>query len=68
MLDLKITGGTIVDGSGKPRFVGDVGVQAGKIVATGTVEGDARQNVHATGQLVCPGFTAAHHHHDAPVF
>ena len=52
MLDLKITGGTIVDGSGKPRFQGDVGVRDGRIVAIGEVSEAAKETVDATGRIV----------------
>ena len=43
--DLKISGGTIVDGTGAPRFSGDLGVKDGRIVAMGNAPADAAKVV-----------------------
>ena len=51
-----------VDGSGKARFQGDVGVRDGRIVAVGQVAEDAKETVDATGRIVAPGFVDAHVH------
>lgn len=65
--DLKITGGTIVDGSGAPRFTGDVGIKDGVIVAVGRCDGSATETLAADGALVTPGFTDLHTHYDGQV-
>ncbi len=68
MLDLKITGGTIVDGSGGPRFPGDIGIKDGRIAAIGQVAEEARKTVEIAGRIVAPGFVDVHTHYDAQVF
>lgn len=65
MFDLKITNGTIVDGTGAPRFVGDIAIQDGVITAIGSnLTGDAVETIDATGCLVAPGFVDIHTHYD----
>src|ERR1700740_963326 len=65
--DLKITGGSIIDGTGKPRYVGDVGVSGGKGVALGAAPEAARETIEAKGRAVAPGFVDIHTHYDAQV-
>ena len=68
MLDHLITGGTIVDGTGSPGYVGDLGIRDGRIVAlgpVGSITEDAAETFDATGLVVCPGFLDPHTHDDA---
>jgi len=64
MIDLAIRGGTIVDGTGRAPFAGDVAITDGRIVAVGEVSGDAAEEIDATGMLVTPGFVDVHTHYD----
>jgi N-acyl-D-aspartate/D-glutamate deacylase len=65
--DLKIVGGSIIDGTGKPRYFGDVGVSGGKVVALGVASEEARTTIDAKGCVVAPGFVDIHTHYDAQV-
>jgi len=65
--DIKITGGTIIDGSGKARYQGDVGIKDGVVVALGDALEDAAKTIDATGKIVSPGFVDIHTHYDAQV-
>lgn len=68
MIDLLIEGGTVVDGSGAPRVLADVAVEAGRIMAVGTnLDVKARQRVDARGMVIAPGFIDCHTHDDCAV-
>jgi len=66
--DLIIRGGTIVDGSGLPRYQADVGIEGGRITSIGKVSGPADEVIDAEGHIVSPGFVDGHTHMDAQVF
>jgi len=68
MYDILIRNGTIVDGSGMPRFRADVGISGGKIAAIGKLRENARETIDADGHIVSPGIIDAHTHMDAQVF
>ncbi len=65
--DLKIVGGTVIDGTGAERFRGDVALRDGRIAAVGEVSGSAARIVDAEGCVVAPGFIDIHSHYDAQV-
>jgi N-acyl-D-aspartate/D-glutamate deacylase len=63
--DVLITGGRIVDGTGRAAFDGNVAIEAGRVVGVGAVEGEATRTIDADGRVVAPGFIDAHTHYDA---
>ena len=55
--DLILENGWIVDGSGSPRYRGDVAIRGDKIAAVGFLNGAAaRETVDVAGLIVTPGF------------
>lgn len=71
-MDLAIRNATIIDGTGAPGRLGDVGIDGGRVVAIGApgsgAVGPATTEVDATGLMLAPGFVDPHTHYDAQLF
>lgn len=65
--DLKISGGTLVDGTGTPGYAGDLGIKDGVIIAVGDAPGTATRTIDAQGAIVTPGFVDLHTHYDGQI-
>jgi len=74
MYDIKIIGGTVVDGTGADRYHADIGIKDGKIVEVrrrtngdDQLAGEAAETIDATDRVVAPGFVDIHTHYDGQV-
>ena len=65
--DLVIRNGSIVDGSGKKPFLGDIAIDEGKITKVGEVINSGKKEIDANGNLVSPGWVDIHTHYDGQV-
>ena len=60
--------GTVVDGSGQPRYRADVGISNGRIASIGRIAEPGAKEVDAEGHFVTPGFVDVHTHLDVQVY
>jgi N-acyl-D-amino-acid deacylase len=64
MLDLIIKNGRIVDGTGNPWYLGEIGVKDGMITHVGRADLESRKIIDAKQQVIAPGFIDGHTHSD----
>jgi N-acyl-D-amino-acid deacylase len=65
MIDLLITNGLVVDGSGKPAYAADIAISGERIVSVGDLAHvEAIRTIDAAGLVVSPGFIDIHTHSD----
>ena len=63
--DLIIRNGTIIDGSGRKRYQGDIAVRGAVIEEIGNLNSaESAREIDAQGKIVCPGFIDIHSHVD----
>lgn len=67
MHDIIIRGGLVYDGTGAEPVSADVAIDGELISAIGTIDGEAKQEIDASGKIVTPGFVDIHTHFDGQV-
>ncbi len=67
--DILITGGTIVDGTGAPRRIADIGIRDGRVAEIGPLaDAPTGRVIDARGMIVAPGVIDLHTHYDGQIF
>jgi N-acyl-D-amino-acid deacylase len=64
MYDLAIRNARILDGTGAPAQMGDLGIKDGRIVDMGEARDGASREIDARGSVLAPGFIDTHTHDD----
>ena len=64
MFEMIIRNGTIIDGTGRDRYVADIGINDGKIVKIGEIKESSINIIDAENKLVTPGWVDVHTHYD----
>ncbi|HTX02426.1 MAG TPA: amidohydrolase family protein [Candidatus Acidoferrales bacterium] len=67
MYDLILKDARVVDGTGRPQYQADVGIEGDRIAAIGEISGPAREVIDAGGRVLSPGFVDVHTHYDAQI-
>ncbi len=62
--DLVIRGAMVVDGTGLPGFVADVGIRGERIGRIGRIQEQGAREVDGRGLVLAPGFIDVHTHYD----
>jgi N-acyl-D-amino-acid deacylase len=62
--DIVIRNATVIDGSGAPRYLADIGLNGAVIAAIGRDLPKGARELDATGLVAAPGFIDAHTHDD----
>ncbi|NML43629.1 D-aminoacylase [Ramlibacter sp. G-1-2-2] len=63
--DLLIRNAEIVDGTGAPRYAGDIGIRGDRIARIGDLAGSSgRAEIDLGGRIAAPGFIDCHTHDD----
>lgn len=68
MLDWIVSGGSVLDGTGRESVVCDIGITNGRITAIGDLHAAEGQRLGAVGKTVTPGFIDIHRHGDLAMF
>ncbi len=66
MIETILRGGSIIDGTGRPRFTTDIAINGDRIALIGDLrDRDARRRIDCRGDVIAPGFIDACSHTDA---
>ena len=66
--DIILRRGMVIDGTGAPGYISDIGIIDGVIKTIGKVSGTARSEIIIRGKIISPGFIDTHSHHDEGMF
>tara|TARA_Y100000768_G_scaffold157879_3_gene117845 strand:- start:10254 stop:11873 length:1620 start_codon:yes stop_codon:yes gene_type:complete len=68
MFDIIIKNGIVIDGTNKPKYKSDIGINSNKIEKIGSLENTyAKKIIDASGLIISPGFIDIHTHSDISV-